>query len=69
MKPEELEALIELRGKDVEMFKKRSDEADTPVKRYLLRECARRAVEDVASLVAMRAPETVERMERERGLV
>ena len=63
----ELEDLITSRSGDVLRLKAKADAA-MPDMAKVWRDEARRAAQDVARLVARRSPETVARMERERGL-
>lgn len=65
----DLETAIQRRGQDVLTYQRMADESKDAIKRGQWRDEARRAAQDVARLVAMRSPETVARMERERGLV
>ena len=61
----ELEDLITSRSGDVLRLKARADAAEMA---NVWREEARRAASDVGRLVALRSPEAVRRLERERGL-
>ena len=63
----ELEDLITSRSGDVLRLKAKADAA-IPEMAKVWRDEARRAAADVAGLVAMRSPEAVRRLERERGL-
>ena len=63
----ELEDLITSRSGDVLRFQAKADAA-MPEMAKVWRDEARRAASDVARLVALRTPETVVRMEAERGL-
>ena len=65
---EELETAIQRRGQDVLTYQRMADESQDAIKRGQWRDEARRAAQDVARLVARRSPETVARMECERGL-
>lgn len=65
----DLETAIQRRGQDVLTYQRMADESKDAIKRGQWRDEARRAAQDVARLVARRSPETVARMERERGLV
>ena len=62
-----LEDLITSRSGDVLRLKAKADAA-LPEMAKVWRDEARRAASDVARLVALREPATVERMESERGL-
>lgn len=64
----DLETAIQRRGQDVLTYQRMADESKDAIKRGQWRDEARRAAQDVARLVARRSPETVARMERERGL-
>lgn len=64
----ELETAIKRRGHDVLTYQRMADESQDAIKHGQWRDEARRAAQDVARLVARRSPETVARMERERGL-
>ena len=64
----ELEDLITSRSGDVLRFKAKADAA-MPEMAKVWRDEARRAASDVGRLVALRTPETVAAMERERGLM
>ena len=64
----ELEDLITSRSGDVLRLKAKAGAA-MPEMAKVWRDEARRAAADVARLVAMRSPETVAAMERERGLM
>ena len=63
----ELEDLITTRSGDVLRLKAKADAA-MPEMAKVWRDEARRAASDVGRLVALRTPETVARMEAERGL-
>lgn len=63
----ELEDLITTRSGDVLRLKAKADAA-MPDMAKVWRDEARRAAADVARLVALRTPEVVAQMERERGL-
>ena len=63
----ELEDLITSRSGDVLRFNAKAENA-APELQKIWRDEARRAAADVARLVAMRSPEAVRRLERERGL-
>ena len=63
----ELEDLITSRSGDVLRFNAKAENA-APEMQKIWRDEARRAAADVARLVAMRSPEAVRRLERERGL-
>ena len=63
----ELEDLITTRNADVLRYQAYADAA-LPEMQKVWRDEARRAASDVARLVALREPATVERMESERGL-
>ena len=65
----ELETAIQRRGHDVLTYQRLAAESSCALARCQWRDAARMAAQDVARLVAMRSPETVARMERERGLV
>ena len=64
----DLEDLITSRSGDVLRLKARADAA-MPEMAKVWRDEARRAASDVGRLVALRTPETVAAMERERGLM
>ena len=64
----DLEDLITSRSGDVLRFQAYAESA-LPEMAKVWRDEARRAAADVARLVAMRSPEAVRRLERERGLV
>lgn len=64
----ELETAIKRRGHDVLTYQRLADESQCSLVRGQWRDEARRAAQDVGRLVARRSPETVARMERERGL-
>ena len=64
----DLEDLITSRSGDVLRFNAKAENA-APEMQKVWRDEARRAAADVARLVAMRSPETVAAMERERGLM
>ncbi len=66
---QELEAAIARRGEDVLAYQRMADQSTSSIERGQWRDEARRAAHDVAALVARRAPQTVARLERERGLV
>lgn len=68
MNPDQLEELIARRSDAVKRCNANSEASSTPEQRALWRDEARTAARDVALLVALRSPETVARMERERGL-
>ena len=63
-----LEDLITSRSGDVLRLKAKADAA-MPEMAKVWRDEARRAASDVGRLVALRSPEAVRRLERERGLV
>ena len=63
----ELEDLITSRSGDVLRFNAKAENA-APEMQKVWRDEARRAASDVGRLVALRTPETVAAMERERGL-
>ena len=63
----ELEDLITSRSGDVLRLKAKADAA-MPEMAKVWRDVARLAASDVARLVALRTPEVVAQMERERGL-
>ena len=63
----DLEDLITSRSGDVLRLKAKADAA-MPEMAKVWRDEARRAASDVGRLVALRTPETVAAMERERGL-
>ena len=63
-----MEDLITSRSGDVLRLKAKADAA-MPEMAKVWRDEARRAASDVGRLVALRTPETVAAMERERGLV
>ena len=63
-----LEDLIPSRSGDVLRLKAKADAA-MPEMAKVWRDEARRAASDVGRLVALRTPETVAAMERERGLM
>ena len=63
----ELEDLITSRSGDVLRFQAYAESA-LPEMQKVWRRAARHAASDVARLVALRDPATVERMEAERGL-
>jgi hypothetical protein len=66
---DQLERLIAARSADVLRFQDHAnDTACTPSERIRWTQEARRAAADVAALVALRSPQTVARMERERGI-
>lgn len=72
MTPDQLEQAISKRGSDVLMWQEAADAANAAGNYSWQQQCIRKAREaaaDVARLVGMRTPETVGRMERERGLV
>jgi hypothetical protein len=62
-----LERLIERRGADVLRMKENAGKAADLAARWTYE--ARRAAADVAALVALRTPQTVARMEAEKGLL
>ena len=64
----ELEDLITSRSGDVLRFNAKAENA-APEMQKVWRDEARRAAADVGRLVALRTPEAVRRLERERGLV
>ena len=64
----ELEDLITSRSGDVLRLKAKADDAAMPEMAKVWRDESRRAAADVARLVALRTPEVVAQMERERGL-
>ena len=64
----DLEDLITSRSGDVLRYQAYAESA-LPEMQKVWRDEARRAAADVARLVAMRSPEAVRRLERERGLV
>ena len=64
----ELEDLITSRSGDVLRFNAKAENA-APEMQKVWRDEARRAASDVGRLVALRTPETVAAMERERGLM
>ena len=64
----ELEDLIKSRSGDVLRFQAYAESA-LPEMQKVWRRAARHAASDVARLVALRSPEAVRRLERERGLV
>ena len=64
----ELEDLIASRSGDVLRFNAKAENA-APEMQKVWRDEARRAASDVGRLVALRTPETVAAMERERGLM
>lgn len=64
----DLEDLITSRSGDVLRLKAKADAA-MPEMAKVWRDEARRAAADVGRLVALRTPEAVRRLERERGLV
>ena len=68
MNTNDLETAIQRRGQDVLTYQRMADESKDAIKRGQWRDEARRAAQDVARMVARRSPETVARMERERGL-
>ena len=63
----ELEDLITSRSGDVLRFNAKAENA-APEMQKVWRDEARRAASDVGRLVALRTPETVARMEADRGL-
>lgn len=69
MTPEQIEQTIRQRSDAVLHYQRLADESQDLMERGRPRDEARRAAADVARLVGMRTPETVKRMERERGLV
>jgi len=69
MSPEDLEDVITQRCADVQRFNDNADKAPSAADSKLWKVEAHRAAKSVAWLVSLRAPETVARMERERGLV
>lgn len=64
----ELETAIKRRGHDVLTYQRLADESTCALERDQWRDEARLAAQDVGRMVAKRSPETVARMERERGL-
>lgn len=68
MTPQQLELLIERRSADVLRLQRLADKTQNIRERALWRNEARRAAADVASMVRMRAPQTVRAMEQARGL-
>lgn len=64
----ELEDLIVSRSGDVLRYQPKADQATDALDKGVWRDESRRAAADVARLVALRTPEVVAQMERERGL-
>lgn len=68
MNPENLENLISTQSANVLYFQAKADCATCAIQKGEWRDEARRAANEVAHMVSLRSPETVARMESERGL-
>lgn len=68
MTSEQLETQIMARSGDVLRLQAKADAALCSMEKAAWRDEARRAAADVAKLSAMRSPETVQAMEKARGL-
>lgn len=66
--PDLLETIIERRSQDVLRLYEMANNALVGMRMWFTDE-ARRAAADVADLTALRSPETVARLEREKGLL